>query len=284
MNHYDILGVAVDAKPKVIKKAFHELARAHHPDRHLHRDGDAMFKRVQEAYEVLSDPAKRVVYNNRMGLGERRKGSRHDITVASTVSSAISAIGRALKLGSGSSSLASLAEEEAAQAKEGTDTVEGKASAAAGSTTGCGAEAGSASTTAAAAVLHTRARTHPSAPQVSSIPAAQAASPVVAVGHPVNERVVQGVLVCSAVSVVERPHEAPDGAVPRDEETLASNAVPIVEQRRAPTGTHDHPRWVLQEYMVTFMHAPPGEDGAEMRRRYRRNAAGLQWQCPIIVD
>lgn len=53
---YDVLGLNRDATSDDIKKAYRKLAREHHPD----KGGDAeKFKKVQEAYEVLSDPQKR---------------------------------------------------------------------------------------------------------------------------------------------------------------------------------------------------------------------------------
>jgi len=60
MGLYEDLGLAKDATPEEIKKAYRSLARTHHPD----KGGDAeKFKQVQEAYETLSDPQKRQNYD-----------------------------------------------------------------------------------------------------------------------------------------------------------------------------------------------------------------------------
>jgi DnaJ-class molecular chaperone len=61
MDHYATLGIKKTASPDEIKKAFRRLASQHHPD----KGGDtAKFQKVQEAYAVLSDPDKRVQYDN----------------------------------------------------------------------------------------------------------------------------------------------------------------------------------------------------------------------------
>jgi molecular chaperone DnaJ len=61
MDHYSTLGVAKNATPEEIKKAYRKLASQHHPD----KGGDThMFQTVQEAYETLSDPNKRQQYDN----------------------------------------------------------------------------------------------------------------------------------------------------------------------------------------------------------------------------
>lgn len=53
---YEALGVSQDATEADIKKAYRNLARQHHPD----KGGDPeQFKKIQEAYETLSDPQKR---------------------------------------------------------------------------------------------------------------------------------------------------------------------------------------------------------------------------------
>ena len=63
-DYYATLGVARDASPADIKKAFRKLARANHPD--LNKGdaaAEARFKEINEAHEVLSDPQKRKAYD-----------------------------------------------------------------------------------------------------------------------------------------------------------------------------------------------------------------------------
>ncbi|HEY8294904.1 MAG TPA: DnaJ C-terminal domain-containing protein, partial [Micrococcaceae bacterium] len=62
-NHYDVLGVSNDATGEEIKKAYRKLARKYHPDVYQGEDAQERFKTVTHAYEVLSDPAKRRVYD-----------------------------------------------------------------------------------------------------------------------------------------------------------------------------------------------------------------------------
>lgn len=67
-DYYEVLGVDRDATEEEIKRAFRKLAFQHHPD-HNHEDGAAdRFKEINEAYQVLSDPQKRVAYD-RFGHG-----------------------------------------------------------------------------------------------------------------------------------------------------------------------------------------------------------------------
>jgi len=67
MEHYKTLGVDRNASPDDIKKAYRKLAGQHHPD----KGGDtAMFQKIQNAYETLSDPQKKQEYDNPNPFGQ----------------------------------------------------------------------------------------------------------------------------------------------------------------------------------------------------------------------
>jgi len=71
-DYYQSLGVPRDASEADIKKSFRKLARQYHPDVAKNkRDAEEKFKEINEAYEVLSDPAKRKKYDE---LGADWKG------------------------------------------------------------------------------------------------------------------------------------------------------------------------------------------------------------------
>jgi DnaJ-class molecular chaperone len=59
-DYYEILGVKKGASQEEIKKAYRKEAVKHHPD----KGGDeAEFKKINEAYQILSDPQKRAQYD-----------------------------------------------------------------------------------------------------------------------------------------------------------------------------------------------------------------------------
>jgi curved DNA-binding protein len=63
-DYYDILGVRRDADRDEIRKAYRKLAREYHPDANPDDPtAEDRFKRINEAYEVLSDEEKRQKYN-----------------------------------------------------------------------------------------------------------------------------------------------------------------------------------------------------------------------------
>src|SRR2546423_13851672 len=63
-DYYKILGVKRDAKPEELKKAYRRLARKYHPDVNPgDKSSEERFKLTTEAFDVLSDPKKRSVYD-----------------------------------------------------------------------------------------------------------------------------------------------------------------------------------------------------------------------------
>src|SRR5688500_9207075 len=63
-DYYATLGVTKASTEKEIKQAFRKLARKHHPDVNPgDKQAEVRFKEINEAYEVLGDPAKRKKYD-----------------------------------------------------------------------------------------------------------------------------------------------------------------------------------------------------------------------------
>ncbi|GAB4263891.1 MAG: DnaJ C-terminal domain-containing protein [Candidatus Promineifilaceae bacterium] len=63
-DYYQILGVSRQAKKSEIKKAYRKLAQKYHPDKNPgDKAAEEQFKRINEAYEVLSDDEKRAKYD-----------------------------------------------------------------------------------------------------------------------------------------------------------------------------------------------------------------------------
>lgn len=62
-DYYKVLGVSPDASQDEIRQAYRKLARKFHPDMNKTAGSEETFKEINEAYEVLKDPAKREKYD-----------------------------------------------------------------------------------------------------------------------------------------------------------------------------------------------------------------------------
>ena len=61
---YEILGVKRSARPEEIKKSYRRLVKELHPDKNKAPDAEDKFVRLTKAYELLSDPERRRMYDN----------------------------------------------------------------------------------------------------------------------------------------------------------------------------------------------------------------------------
>ncbi|VIO93317.1 DnaJ homolog subfamily B member 4, putative [Brugia malayi] len=62
-DYYKVLGIAKGASDDEIKKAYRKMALKYHPDKNKEPGSEAKFKEVAEAYDVLSDPKKKEIYD-----------------------------------------------------------------------------------------------------------------------------------------------------------------------------------------------------------------------------
>lgn len=69
-DYYKILQVDPSAEPEVITAAYRRLAFKYHPDTNKSPDAEARMRRINEAYEVLSNPVQRAAFDRaRQGFG-----------------------------------------------------------------------------------------------------------------------------------------------------------------------------------------------------------------------
>ena len=68
-SYYELLQVTPTADLEIITAAYRALIRRHHPDRNPSPTADATTKRLNEAWEILSDPVKRAEYDRELTAG-----------------------------------------------------------------------------------------------------------------------------------------------------------------------------------------------------------------------
>ncbi|MGB5884413.1 MAG: DnaJ domain-containing protein, partial [Desulfobulbales bacterium] len=80
MDYYEVLGIKKDSSAQDIKKAYRKLAMKYHPDRNKgDKEAEEKFKKLSEAYAVLSDPEKRKEYDTFGASGFQQRYSQEDI-------------------------------------------------------------------------------------------------------------------------------------------------------------------------------------------------------------
>lgn len=72
-DYYAVLGIQKDASEEDIKKAYRKQALRYHPDKNKSPGAEDKFKEIAEAYDVLSDPKKKDIYDR---FGEEGKFRR----------------------------------------------------------------------------------------------------------------------------------------------------------------------------------------------------------------
>lgn len=83
-TYYDILGVKTDASLEEIKEAYKDLVRKYHPDKFVGRAkelAEEKLKKINEAYEVLSDPEKRKAYDSSLYTGNTHSEGDFDLSL-----------------------------------------------------------------------------------------------------------------------------------------------------------------------------------------------------------
>ena len=70
-NYYEILEIDKNASPEILEKAYKTLVKKYHPDlqkNNLKNNYEEKIKKINEAYEILSNPEKRKLYNENINL------------------------------------------------------------------------------------------------------------------------------------------------------------------------------------------------------------------------
>jgi molecular chaperone DnaJ len=79
-DYYEVLGVERNVDKEALKRAFRKLAQKYHPDVNKTAEAEALFKEINEAYQVLSDDQKRAVYDRFGHAGLQGAGGFSDFS------------------------------------------------------------------------------------------------------------------------------------------------------------------------------------------------------------
>ena len=109
-DYYEILGVSKTATEQEIKSAYRKLAKKYHPDVNKTPGAEQKYKDVNEAYEVLHDPAKRQKYDALAPTGKPPSSSADRAAAfRASVTPSASCICRMIRASCSSACLSSLA-------------------------------------------------------------------------------------------------------------------------------------------------------------------------------
>jgi curved DNA-binding protein CbpA len=76
-DYYKVLGVDLNATEKQIKEAYHKLAKKYHPDLNQGKTSE-VFKEMSAAYDILSDPTKKKLYDETRGVFNNQNNHQHN--------------------------------------------------------------------------------------------------------------------------------------------------------------------------------------------------------------
>jgi DnaJ-class molecular chaperone len=82
MNYYQILNINKNANLNEIKQAYYKLALIYHPDKSKDKINDELiFKKINEAYDILSNPEKKYIYDTHktISLSQKKLKSLYNI-------------------------------------------------------------------------------------------------------------------------------------------------------------------------------------------------------------